>query len=170
MSLLKYLVLSHSVTFHWPKPWLNPKSKKKERYSAFLVIKTRVTEQRPGHREGRIIRANKVICCHLPSPLQLLISLSHAKYPESHLRNHKILIWPCRILYSDILWSNMTSHDLKTLSKRQVIYPTQINTQWWNQGQGKSKSTPIQKEKWDGSLVNTAILNSHCPELSPSLG
>lgn len=92
ISLFKYLVLSYSVTFHFPKPWLNPKSKKKERYSAFLVIKTRLTEQRPGHREGRIIRANKVICCHLPSPLKLFISLSCAKYPESHLRNHKIFI------------------------------------------------------------------------------
>lgn len=37
--MFKYLVLSHLITFHWPKPWLNPKSKEKERYS-FLVIKT----------------------------------------------------------------------------------------------------------------------------------
>lgn len=63
----------------------------------------KVTEQRPGHREGSSMMANQVICCSLPFPLQLLISLSHAKYTEPHLRNHKIFIQSCIKLYQDLV-------------------------------------------------------------------
>ena len=64
----------------------------------------------------------------------------------------------------------MTSHDLKTLSKKTSYLPYTDQYTMVKPGQGKSMNTPEQKEKWDGSLVNTAILKSPCAELSPSLG